>query len=142
MEHIKDFTGFAANEANDRWFEKEWIDRDLAEITINALADSGRLFSQTVYMSMEMRNNIKNSWGKRLPRGFAGSQSRMMASSIIGPLVDDVVYQDGSNLVKGEETIMHLKPETTWAEVRELIIDRFGPISKKGRRSVGAFGRF
>lgn len=137
--YTMDFEGFGLNESQKRWFEKDWLDYDLAFITMNALADAKTPFNQRVYMSLFERDQIRKKYGKRLPRGFAGPDRHMMPGSIIGPLVDDVVYTDDADLVKGDQTIF-VWPNTTWDDVRTMLQTKFGVLTKRGMKARNLFG--
>ncbi len=141
MKNIEDIGAFLLQEDDRRWFEKEWFDRELAEITLEELASESYRLTKRTYISMETRDRIKKRYGKRLPKGFAGPHTPMDVGSIIGPLVDDAVYFDDADLVKGDKTMMTLTPETTWRDVLD-VVQKIAPVGEKSRRSQKIFGRY
>lgn len=96
------------------------VDTDLAQITLDVLADEGKIYDQLLYIPLYIRDMIKDRYG-RLPRGFAGPTKYMMAGEILSPLAGDAVYVDGGDLVKGDKTVMRLKKDTTWADVKKAL---------------------
>lgn len=96
------------------------VDVDLAQITVDVLADENKKFHYEFYLSNMERDMIKDRYGK-LPRGFAGPTTSMLAGEILSPLAGDDIYTDDVDLVKGDKTVMTLKPSTTWADVKKAL---------------------
>ena len=96
------------------------VDIDLAQITVDVLADENKKFHYEFYISNMERDMIRDRYGK-LPRGFAGPTTSMLAGEILSPLAGDDVYTDDVDLVKGDKTVMTLKPSTTWADVKKAL---------------------
>ena len=116
MKHLKLFEAFV-NESKD-------LEKDLARIVLNHILanNADRNFSETVYLSLSDREDIKRQYGKRLPRELAGPEKYMLASAILTPLVGDDVYVDGrTDLVVGDKTVLTLKSNTTWKNVADAL---------------------
>lgn len=115
MSHIKLFEQFL-NENKD-------LDRDLAEIVLkHLLSSNNKKFSETIYLSLGDRDEIKSKYGKRLPNTLAGPTKYMLSSRFLSPLVGkEVMVDGGSELVVGDDTAMDLKPNTTWEEVAKTL---------------------
>lgn len=96
------------------------VDVDLAQITVDVLADENKKFHYEFYITNMERDMIKDRYGK-LPRGFAGPTTSMLAGEILSPLAGDDIYTDDVDLVKGDKTVMTLKPSTTWADVKKAL---------------------
>ena len=96
------------------------VDIDLAQITVDVLADENKKFHYEFYITNMERDMIKDRYGK-LPRGFAGPTTSMLAGEILSPLAGDDIYTDDVDLVKGDKTVMTLKPSTTWADVKKAL---------------------
>jgi hypothetical protein len=101
--------------------EEVKIDTDLAQITVDVLADENKKFDELLYLNLDQVNAIKSRYGK-LPRGFAGPTKYIMAGLILSRLAGDDVYVDGrTDLVKGDKTVLNLKKDTTWADVKKAL---------------------
>lgn len=96
------------------------VDIDLAQITVDVLADQNARFSEVLYINNMTRDIIRDRYGK-LPRGFAGPTTMMAAGQILSPLAGDSIYMDDVDLVKGDKTVMKVKPNTTWADVKKAL---------------------
>ena len=96
------------------------VDIDLAQITVDVLADQNARFSEELYINNMTRDIIRDRYGK-LPRGFAGPTTMMAAGQILSPLAGDSIYMDDIDLVKGDKTVMKVKPNTTWADVKKAL---------------------
>lgn len=93
------------------------IDKKLAKITLDAIIPKKDQFSQEVYLSAWDRENIRDEFGSKLPRGFASANKAMMSSELLNPFLEQGVYMDGTSLVQGDKTIMQIKSSTTWSDV-------------------------
>lgn len=108
------------NEIKNQLNESEELDKELAQITLDYLSMGDELFSEVFYLSIMDRDSIKSEYRGRLPRNFAGPTNGMLASKILTPLVGKPVYVDGqTDLVKDTKTILKLKHNTTWADVKK-----------------------
>jgi hypothetical protein len=117
---IKKFKkGKSVNES-DLFNEAVKVDIDLAQITVDVLADQNARFSEELYINNMTRDIIRDRYGK-LPRGFAGPTTMMAAGEILSPLAGDSIYMDDTDLVKGDKTVMKVKPNTTWADVKKAL---------------------
>ena len=96
------------------------VDAELAQITLDFLASTGRKFDEEIYLSRFDQDEIKKSYGGRLPRGFAGPDKSMLIGAVLEPLAGDSWYMDDVDLVQGDKTMMRIKPgKTTWADVKK-----------------------
>jgi len=101
--------------------EAKSLDPKLAQITLDYLVSKKQDYSEILYMSEFDREAIKDEYGSKLPRGFASNSNEMTSGSILTVLVGDDVYMDGGDLVKGDETVLHLKGKETWAYVAKAL---------------------
>ena len=98
------------------------VDSKLAQITLDFLASTGTKFGEEIYLSRFDQDEIRKSYGGRLPSGFAGPDRSMLIGAILEPLAGDSWYMDDVDLVQGDETMMKIKPgKTTWADVKQKL---------------------